>query len=366
MSRRFDVAVVGAGPAGLAVAIGAAQRGLAVVVLERHAALPDKACGEGVMPPGLAALDALGVRALIPDAAQGPIDGIRYLQEDGTIAEGRLPGAGGRAIRRTALIEALGARARAVGVELELRRGVRAHARSRAGVLLETDQGPVEAALLVAADGLASPIRAREGLDLGLPVRRRFGLRQHFARAPWSRCVEVHLSEGCEAYVTPTRADEVGVAMLWEDGALGGAPELPALLARFPRLAEALDGAAPTSEVRGAGPLARRARAVIGDRLALVGDAAGYVDAITGEGLSVSLVAAEALVACLPAALSAEGDARALAPYARRFEQLFRRYRWSTEALLALARRPRLRRRVIRLLARSPRLFERVLASVVA
>lgn len=363
---RWDVAVVGAGPAGLAVAIGAAQYGLSVLVLERHASLPDKACGEGLMPPGLAALDALGALALVPAAARGPIEGIRYVQEDGAVAEGRLPGRGGCAIRRTALVEALARRAIDAGVDLRFQHGVRVHTWLPDGVRLDTDHGPLEAALLVAADGLASPIRIREGLDAGLPRRRRYGLRQHFFRAPWTRFVEVHLSAGCEAYVTPTADDQVGVAMLWEDGDLGNEPRMPELIARFPRLAEALAGCAPASSPRGAGPLARHARAVVGDRLALVGDAAGYVDAITGEGLSVSLVAAHALATCLPAVLAADGDARAFAPYAHTFARLFRRYRWTTETLLALARRPALRRLVVRALARSPRAFEAVLRFVVA
>src|SRR5688572_15282569 len=65
--RLLDVAVVGGGPAGLAVAIETARRGLNVAVFERQEGPVDKACGEGVMPPGVRALDALGVRSrLLP------------------------------------------------------------------------------------------------------------------------------------------------------------------------------------------------------------------------------------------------------------------------------------------------------------
>lgn len=367
MSPRWDVVVVGAGPAGLAVAIGAAQRGLSTVVLERHAALPDKACGEGLMPPALHALHALGVLDHLSAAAQSPIDGIRYVQEDGSTCEGRLPGAGGLAVRRTALIGALGARAREVGVEVRLGEGVRHHARSATGVMVQTEHDVYTGELLIAADGLASPIRRAEGLDRGLPDRRRFGLRQHFARAPWTRFVEVHLAPGAEAYVTPTAPGEVGVALLWTEGAPPHAPHLDArtLEGLFPRLAAALAGAAPTSSPRGAGPLARGAHRVVAERLALVGDAAGYVDAITGEGLSLSLVSAGALAACLPEARRRRGAPHTLAPYADTFARLFRRYAWSTGALLALARHPRLRRPLLRALGRRPRLFEATLAWVV-
>ena len=63
--KRYDVAVVGGGPAGLAVAITTTARGLSTVVLERATVPADKACGEGLMPPALAVLDALGALALL-------------------------------------------------------------------------------------------------------------------------------------------------------------------------------------------------------------------------------------------------------------------------------------------------------------
>mgnify|MGYP003876439613 CR=1 FL=1 len=363
---KYDVAIVGGGPAGLAVAIGAAQQGLSTIVLERSKELPDKACGEGVMPPGLGALDRLGVLPYV--SAWSPIEGIRYVQERGRSAEGKLPGAGGRGIRRTHLIEAFARRAREVGVDLRLHAGVRRHAISSDSVTLETEHERIDAQILIAADGLASPLRHAAGLDRTSPQGRlrrglRYGLRRHFSRAPWTSFVEVHLSPGCEAYVTPSSPTQVGLAFLWEDGAIE--PSWDAFMLRFPSLAARLENAEPTSSARGAGPLKRGAHAIAAPRLALAGDAAGYIDAITGEGLSVSLVCAEALIACLPEAIRQRGDPRAFDPYARTFAKVFARYRWSTEALLFLARRPALRRPTVDFLSRNPRLFEAVLSFVV-
>ncbi|WP_426755209.1 NAD(P)/FAD-dependent oxidoreductase [Myxococcus sp. Y35] len=364
--KRYDVAVVGGGPAGLAVAITTTMRGLNTVVLERSSAPVDKACGEGLLSPGMAVLERLGVLPLLDAQGSYPFVGVRYVQEDGSTAEGLFPGRGALGVRRVALASALVSRARTVGVELRERTQVLSHRRSGDGMVLQTAEGPVEASMLVAADGLASPLRRAEGLEMEPVGPRRFGLRRHFQVAPWTPYVEIHFAPGVEAYVTPTGVKRVGVAFLWEDGAVEGRVSFDALLARFPRLAERFAGAAPDSQPRGAGPLARVARTRIADRFALVGDAAGYVDAITGEGMSLAFVCAESLGNLLPDALARGASQEVLLPYEACFQRVFRKYSWSTGALLMLARRPWLRRPVVRLLGKTPWLFERILHGIVA
>ena len=358
-----DLAIAGGGPAGLAVAIRAAQKGLRAVVIERSAHPPDKACGEGLMPSGARELRALGVE---PEAFA--FRGIRYVMEDGSAAEARFRDGDGLGIRRTALAAALRERAIACGAELRRAtvQGLRAGAE---GVVLDTDEGPVEARLAVAADGLHSPLRKAAGLEAqhrdppreaaGLEAQSRdppreaagrgardrpprFGVRRHFALAPWTDFVEVHWAPRAEAYVTPVGARSVNVAFL-----TGDAPDFDALLARFTALQRRLAGAPAGSEARGAGPLLQRVRARHAGRLALVGDAAGYVDAITGQGLSLAFVAARELIDALPADLSAD-----LAPALRRWDEALRlrwlRYSLPARALVLLSRHPALRRRAIR------------------
>jgi flavin-dependent dehydrogenase len=264
-------------------------------------------------------------------------------------------------VRRVALASAMSARAREVGVELRERCQVLGHRRSADGVELETAAGPVRAKMLVAADGLNSPLRRAEGLEVEVAGPRRYGLRRHFQLEPWAPFVEVHLSEGAEAYVTPAGERRVGVAFLWADG-LPGRISFETMLARFPVLAERLAGAPPDSKARGAGPLAHEARARVLDRFALVGDAAGYVDAVTGEGLSLSFTCAETLGQLLPEALARGATRDSLLPYERTFQRAFRRYAWLTRGMLALAARPRLRRPLVRWLGRHPRLFQALLA----
>jgi flavin-dependent dehydrogenase len=226
------------------------------------------------------------------------------------------------------------------------------------GSTLDSTTELIEAAVVIAADGLASPLRSAAGLELPLRGRARFGLRQHFARAPWSRKVEVHLAPGAEAYVTPVGAQRVGVAFLFEPGPQRASFDSLARL--FPKLMERFEGVPADSRPRGAGPLARRARAPVADRLVLLGDAAGYVDAITGEGLSLAFQSAAALGRVLPEALTEGGSARAFGPYARAWGQLYWRYSILTGGMLALARRPALRRRVLSGL--NSRTFEKLLA----
>ena len=361
-----DVAVVGGGPAGLAVAAMAARQRLSVTLLERASLPHDKACGEGVMPAGLAVLDRLSVLSRIPGEESGPIRGVRYVQEDGSCLEGALPGAGGLGIRRTALSSALLDVARSAGVAVRDRTTLRSHRRTAEGMVLETDTGPLRAEVLVAADGLHSPLRRAAGLEVPARGGRRFGLRQHFLAAPWTDRVEVHLSPGAEAYVTPCGPARVGVAFLWSDRQLEERPSIPSLLARFPFLARRLAPAEPDSEPRGAGPFLQHSRRWATERLVLLGDAGGYVDAITGEGLSVALICAEALAACLPEAVQSGGDVRAFRTYEATARREFRKYAWTASAVLALARRPWLRRGVVATLAHQRRAFEWLLARTVS
>ena len=366
MAPRLDVAVVGAGPAGLATATFAARAGLRAVVCERSAGPPDKACGEGLMPAGLKVLTTLGARDLLGPEDCSSIEGIRYVEEDGGTVTGRLPAGGGLGVRRTALSSALAAVAESSGVEIRWGTTVTGFTAGESSVELQTSRGKLRGRVLVAADGLHSLLRRRAGLDGPAGTRERFGIRQHFRIPPWSPYVEVHLSPGVEAFVTPAGAARVGVAFLWERAGVEGAVSFDVLLRRFPALGERLAGAPPDSEARGAGPLAQTVRSRISDRLVLVGDAAGYVDAITGEGISMSLVSAEMLGSLLPSILEHGAGRKSLEPYERAFSREFLRYALVCRCVLALARRPRARRKVLAFLRHVPGALDHALALALA
>jgi len=309
------------------------------------------------MPQGLAALQRLGVLRWLDVRETAPITGIHYLQEDGTQVTGALPAPGGLGVRRLALSAAMLARAAEVGVELRLGEGVQSLQRTAGVSQVVTAQRQVTARFVVGADGLGSRLGRQRGWEDTAPRRRRLGLRQHFALVPWTSLVEVHFADHVEAYVTPAGAARVGVAFLWDEDRLIGQHSFPALLDRFPVLWARLEGAAVDSRPRGSGPLHRRVHTLCADGFALVGDAAGYVDAITGEGISLALTCAAALCAVLPQALNGTTNPHTLRPYVRMQRQSFFRYAVTTELLLTLAARPWLRRRILHLLAKFPRLF---------
>jgi len=357
--RTVDLAIVGGGPAGLATAIFAARRGLHAVLIEQQRGTPDKACGEGLMPAGVRALEALDARRHIDPAHASRFVGIRYVQEDGSTIEGRFHDGEGLGVRRTALMNALTMAARDCGVELHHSVKARDFQLSADSVQLAVGDEQIRARLLVAADGLHSPIRRQLGLDGAAPEHARFGLRRHYAGGEPDDHVEVHWSNGVECYLTPVGPDRLGVAFLFEGH--GHLPDHNALLTRFPRVVERLANARVDSTVRGAGPLAQRPRAVMHGRVALVGDAAGYVDAITGEGLSLSFASAQALVDAAPDALA---DPSKLARYAKAHATLFDAYARPTRLLVWLSRQPALRRRVFAGLSHAPKLFELALEAV--
>jgi flavin-dependent dehydrogenase len=359
---RSEVAVVGGGPAGLACAIAAASRGLDAIVFDRRASPRDRACGEGILPSGLRALAALGALDLVAPADRSVVRGLAFVDADGARLVAPLPPPHGLTVRRTALVAALEARARALGVRLVDRVEVRGARRAERGVLVDTSAGACEAAVVIAADGRASPLRREAGLDAPRAGPRRFGVRRHLAMRAWSDLVEVWFGDGVECYVTPVGPERVGVAILWDEARVTGRASFDVLLARFPRLAARLAGAPAASSDRGAGPLGSRARAVASDRLVLAGDAAGSVDALTGEGLSLAFEGAIALADVLPRALAEGATARSFAPYARAFRRAFARRVALERALLAIAARPGLRAWVMEALAGRPRVVERVMA----
>lgn len=328
----IDLLVVGGGPAGLATSLYAARAGLETVVVERRPGTLDKACGEGLMPHSLVQLVRLGVVA--PGRT---LRGISY-HAGATRVEAAFRDGVGRGVRRTTLHAAMTDAALAAGVTL---------VQGTAGEIVQ-DAASVRAAefrarYLVAADGLHSTIRRDLGLARPTAGPRRWGIRRHVQLAPWTDNVEVHWSRDAEAYVTPVADDCVGIAIL--SSGRGG---FDAKFAAFDELRQRVEGHGFGPDLA-AGPLRQEVRTRVAGRVLLVGDAAGYVDALTGEGLGLAFSAAEALVDCVVRDRVDEYD--------RRWRALTRRYRLLTEALVRAGAVPVVRSRIVPAAAALPKVF---------
>ncbi len=329
-----QVLVVGGGPIGLASAIEARLSGLDTVVVEPRVGVIDKACGEGLMPGAIPALYRLGVQP------RGfPLRGIDY-RDGRRSAQHRFAAGNGLGVRRTTLHAALRGRAEELGVRFVTDR-VNAIEQDASGV---TASG-IRAEWLLAADGLHSTVARLTGLHRVAPQpRRRYGLRRHYAVDPWSDLIEVHWTPLGEIYVTPTGDGVVGLALLAKRGV-----RFDDALAAAPELAERVRGLEPATQLRGAGPLRQNTRARTSGRVLLVGDASGYVDALTGEGIRIGLEQARAAV---DAAVVADP-----ARYETAWREVTRDFRRLTGTLVRLATSPA-RRLIVPMSSVAPGLFD--------
>jgi geranylgeranyl reductase family protein len=372
-----DVLVAGAGPAGCATAIFLRRRGWDVLLLDAARFPRDKVCGDSVSPEGWRLLEALGAAGAVRALSPWPLRGMRLTAPDGTVFQGDYDGGArpGFALRRASLDLALVRQARAAGVEV--REGtvvedvVRAGGRV-AGVRVRRADSPpgdaheVGARVVVAAEGRRSVIARRLGL---LSEHRR--LRKFAVRGYWEGVAgleergEMHVGGGGYCGIAPLSATSANVAFVLdrrEMTAAGGDLEAfhrRALRQRWPQVAERLQGARLCEPPRAVGPLALSAPRAWAPGAALVGDAAGFFDPFTGEGVTLAMRGAELAAEAIDAALRA-GRADDLSSYQRARDAATRaKFRFNHLLQHAVAR-PWLASAVARRLARRPDLASRL------
>ena len=331
---KTDVFVIGGGPVGLATAIAARRKGFRVTVADGMEPPIDKACGEGVMPDGLAVAARLGLQ--LPVEKSFEFRGICFHGERTSVSAEFSNGVG-RGFRRTVLHQAL--------VEQAERCGVKMHW----GCSIAGFEG-IDAQWIIGADGTNSRVRSWAGLSACRRDSRRYGFRRHFQLAPWNDHVEIHWGNGCQIYITPVAGDEVCVALISRDPKL----RLAVALQQFPVLRARLEDAPPRSAERGSITASRRLRRVTRGNIALIGDASGSVDAVSGEGLCLGFHQALALADAI--------EQKNLSLYEAAHRRLAIRPRFMADFMLTMDRWRWLRKRALASLAARPELFEGLLA----
>ena len=287
------------------------------------------------MPDTRLAAAALGLR--IPDATGMDFRGVRFVGERCSV-HGDFPHGPGLGLRRVTLHQLLMEAAEREGVEM------------RWGAPVGSFDS-IATRWIIGADGSNSLVRRWAGLEDSFTNTRRYAYRQHFATAPWSPYVEVYWGNGCQVYITPTGAEEVCVALISRD------PHLrieSALTDCFPSLAARLRRAEPTSRERGSVTATRRLRNVMKGNVALLGDASGSVDAITGEGIGLSFRQATALADAI--------ERNDLAFYNSRHPALSLRPRVMAGLMLSMDRGRTLREGALGALSTVPAIFRKLLA----
>ena len=302
-----DVLVIGGGPAGAATAIFLKQRGHDVLLIDTAHFPRDKICGEGVSPEAWRSLRALGAEPAVTALRPWPLRGMTLFSPDGTSFSGEYRGSrrAGFAVRRRELDHALLACASAAGVEVH--EGTRAsglvRSNGRVDGVTADEQGRttiLRARVLIAADGRRSLLARRLGLLREHRRLRKFAVRGHWEGMEGLReRGEMHVGGGGYCGIAPLSASRANVTFVLDRRALAPARAglaafyRSALRERWPRVAERLEKAALLEPPRAIGPLALQARRLSFPGGLLVGDAAGFYDPFTGEGVTLALRGAE-------------------------------------------------------------------------
>jgi flavin-dependent dehydrogenase len=328
VDERVDVVVVGGGPAGAATAIRLARAGRDVVLLERAPAWHWRACGVFTSPAAVRELEALGLDAATIDRIARRVPAMRVETASGarfrlTYGDDGTLSAAAVGLDRSALDPLLLERAREAGVDV--RSGLAA--REVNGARVSHDGGEIVARVLVGADGLRSVVARAAGVVATPPLGGRSALTFHVAdpRPDQARDARMIVFDGGYVGLAPVPGGRVNVGIVlvsraWRERlrADGADDVARAILAAVPLADDdPVDWSAPliTDRIEGVAPVGARVRRRAGDGWLLVGDAAGFLDPFTGEGLHRALVSSR--LAADAVGRSLDGDPAALAAYAR-------------------------------------------------
>ena len=369
-----EVVIVGGGPAGSACALGLLRRGIDVTLVERQSFPRRKVCGEYLNGGAVAALDALGIGSAVRAVAR-PLAGIRLVPPQTEAIELPFP-TPALACPRETLDHLLLEAARAAGATV-----VRAQAEDLArdgdrvvGVVVRDAGGErhtLPTRFVVGADGVGSLVARKLKLAVATPGTKRFAVGGHYRGfGDLGSHVEMYVGAGAYFAINPLPGDRSNVMVVVRDRALGawsadvdaGMRGKAAALGRGHR---SFSGATRIGPRVGVGPLAFDVSAVAAHGCILVGDAAGFLNPFTGQGVYLALRgAADASEAIAEACAHRRGEAVALDGYAARRTRDLATRRRLTKLVNVLVDVPVLAGRVVSRLRRRPDLGATLLGAL--
>jgi flavin-dependent dehydrogenase len=346
--------VVGAGPAGAAVALFLARQGRQVVVVERQCLPGDKPCGEGHMPAGVEVLRELDVLQPLLDQGAPWIAGARFSAPAAASVAARFPRGPGLGVRRTLLNQVLAERMKAQP-RISVHEGCAAMGITFGAPLeLSTSHGAPRVKAVVAADGLRSPLRKSLGWTAPVAPPHRYGIVGHLCTDDRPEpFISVDVRNGYEIFSAPSGQHEQLVAVLGSKHLFAGRSIEAAFRGAIGREAEL--STAPVV----IGPFNMRPRQLAGGGAFLLGDAAGFLDPITGQGLEMALLSARYLASVLGHMLDGHLTGEQAADvYRRHHQRAWRDLHRLTRLVLWLTASPRRTARGMRGLELRPEVLD--------
>ena len=386
MSRwDYDIVIVGAGVAGAASAIILGQEGYRILLLDRAVFPRHKTCGEGIMPEGVRILESLGVLPEILDEGGIPVRGLRFRSQAGVWAEAEFPPLAGEpaysiVIRRYELDHLLVQKARVVS-NVTVREGFTVTEALFEGGVVRGITGhtvgqpdrheTLRAPLTLGTDGMHSRFHNRYGIVKKVRPRERWGISGHLQGVedllPF---IEVLFEEDHEIYLAPFTEDLTLVAILLEKKGMAAfrgnlARAYHEFLKSAPGLGHRIRDSEVVPPVGGRGPLGYTVDPIYLPGLLLLGDSAGFLDPITGEGMTLALKSVEVAVPVIKRAFDT-GDfgPDVLGAYASERARVIADVFKLTNLMLDVSRSRLLTNQAIRRLSADPKLFQKLVGIV--
>lgn len=384
MNVDVDVAIVGGGPAGAIAARRLALSGMKVVLLERGGRLRDKTCGCCLAPRALPILEGAGVPSIAKAVALGETRNLRIHGAHGAQTRSELVAAGepgGLLVPRDRFDQALRDAAAESGAIVMESTSARVRAIDRAGATLavthQTNRFNLQCRLLIGADGLGSAVARAAGLATRDSSGRKFGFAMAIAEPSDPAAVEpgaiemflvnggyvgaVRLADGrvhCAALVARTHGSPAASPIRILRAAASVHPAIASM-----RLQDGAD--ALGRDVLACGPMPWRPLGVATPSVALIGDAAGYVEPFTGEGMAWAIESAILLTDVIEAGGGAWCEVTAK-KYAASWRERIGRRQWLCRMVAGALEHRSLRSLMLHAANAAPSVARRVIARAVA